>query len=382
MAVANTPLTHDLLQIKKDLKNKLDSKPSNHLVESNLMLDERNLIHSIHSHTKDLNTDNVTRTQAYFEFYTHYPEIQWALLGHLVSRNGGWNMTDLKGEYLSKLLSDKDQEDFFMFLERGNWLIFQDVYPQFLLYEESLKRKKPLFHLLPYFHVSAFMEPLWNHFWTSRNRYLLAIALVVNEQSYLEQHVMQNKQFQSKIIQSIEFNLQELLSLNHILFPIDSPFEKAKLVGQTLNHFTSLHERILLGKRLYSLLFDDEERLTNILKWAKFNPHTGSRKDYWPHVFNDVKETLPGRVYNPQIKDCSLKQGVCRLFSPKLQYAWQNVEHTDASPSDWFKELNALDYLKKPFKNVNGEIQHAYCKTLETLGFAIFTKKAIFHRKQ
>lgn len=45
----------------------------------------------------------------------------------MVSRNGGWNMTDLKGELLSHLLSESEQNDFFQFLERGNWLIFQDV---------------------------------------------------------------------------------------------------------------------------------------------------------------------------------------------------------------------------------------------------------------
>ncbi len=87
----------------------------------------------------------MTRTRAYYQFYKRYPEIHWALLGHMVSRNGGWNMTDLKGDLYTKLLSEKDQFTFFSFLERGNWLIFQDVYPQFLLYEQSVKKSKNLF---------------------------------------------------------------------------------------------------------------------------------------------------------------------------------------------------------------------------------------------
>ncbi|WLD91685.1 DUF2515 family protein [Alkalihalobacillus sp. AL-G] len=362
------------------MKNKLDSPK--HLNESHLTSDEQRLVDTINNKTNTLNLNNVTRTQSYIEFYLDHPEIQWALLGHLVSRNGGWNMTDLKGEYLSKLLSEKEQDDFFMFLERGNWLIFQDVYPQFLLYEESLKSNRPLFHLLPYLQVSAFMEPVWNYFWCFGDRYTLAIALVINEQSYLEQRVMKNKQFKSNVIESIEFSLQDLLSLNHILFPVFAMFAKTRLVGQSLHYFTSLHERILLGKRLYSVLFDDEERLRNILNWAKRNPHTGSRKDYWVHLFNDVKETLPGRLYNPQIKDCKLKQGASKIFSPQLQYAWPNVKHLSASTEDWFKDFSAADYLKTQYIHVDGEIEHAYCKSLETLSFTVFTKKAIFFRKR
>ncbi|WCK52537.1 DUF2515 family protein [Aneurinibacillus sp. Ricciae_BoGa-3] len=86
------------------------------------------------------NVNNITRTISYYDFYCRHPEIHWAFLGHMVSRNGGWNMTDLKGELLSRLLTEQEQKHFFHFLERGNWLIFQDVFPQFLLYEESLKR--------------------------------------------------------------------------------------------------------------------------------------------------------------------------------------------------------------------------------------------------
>lgn len=82
------------------------------------------LVDAIREQTRQHNRNNVTRTMAYLQFYLRHPEIHWALLGHMVSRNGGWNMTDIKGELLSRLLSRKEQEDFFAFLERGNWLIF------------------------------------------------------------------------------------------------------------------------------------------------------------------------------------------------------------------------------------------------------------------
>lgn len=123
---------------------------------------------------------------AYFDFYQKHPEIHWAFLGHMVSRNGGWNMTDLKGDLLTRLLTNKERDAYFTFLERGNWLIFQDAYPQFLLYGESLKRNKPLFYLLPALDISSFMESVWNYFWKRRDSYILTIALVINEQNYLE----------------------------------------------------------------------------------------------------------------------------------------------------------------------------------------------------
>jgi len=73
------------------------------------------LIQQIRRHTAELNTNNVTRTKAYLDFYHLHPEIHWAFLGHMVSRNGGWSMTDLKGELLSRLLSEKDKQSFFCF---------------------------------------------------------------------------------------------------------------------------------------------------------------------------------------------------------------------------------------------------------------------------
>lgn len=111
----------------------------------NLSSEEQKLIQRINIQTSLLNKNNVTRTKAYLDFYQAHPEIHWAFLGHMVSRNGGWNMTDLRGDLLSGLLTKNEKKSYFAFLERGNWLIFQDAYPQFLLYEESLARKNRCF---------------------------------------------------------------------------------------------------------------------------------------------------------------------------------------------------------------------------------------------
>ena len=157
-----------------------------------LTKEDQGLFERIRRETQELNLNNVTRTKAYFDIYQKHPEIHWAFLGHMVSRNGGWNMTDLKGDLLTRLLTKKERNDYFNFLERGNWLIFQDAYPQFLLYGESLKRGKPLFYLLPYLNISTFMETIWNYFWRSPDPYILTMALVINEQNYLEKRVIQN----------------------------------------------------------------------------------------------------------------------------------------------------------------------------------------------
>jgi hypothetical protein len=331
------------------------------------------LLNKIRLVTQDNNLNNVTRTKAYLEFYLRHPEIHWAFLGHMVSRNGGWNMTDLKGEFLTKLLSKKEKESFFHFLERGNWLIFQDVYPQFLLYDESLKLNRPLFYLLPQLNVSIFMETVWNYFWRVRDTYILCIALVINEQSYLEQRVIQNPEYQKEVLTKVEFQLQDWLSFNQILFPS----EGMNLKGQTLHQFQSLRERIFVGKRLYAVLLKNKDFNRQALGWAKSHPHTGSRKDYWPHLFNFVNEGTPGISYPLRIKSCRLRHGARRIYSPKLEYVWKNVSHPKAEPGDWFKDTTVVDYLEDDIEMMDGEIQSEYCKTLERLEIAALAKKTI-----
>jgi hypothetical protein len=358
--------------IKDELKVKMKKVgiiDANHLTK-----EEKGILDRIKSTTRELNQNNVTRTKAYFDIYQRHPEIHWAFLGHMVSRNGGWNMTDLKGELLTRLLTKKERNDIFTFLERGNWLIFQDAYPQFLLYTESLKRNKPLFYMLPYLNISAFMETIWNYFWRKPDSYILTIALVINEQNYLESRVIQNPNYQKDVLNTVEFKLQDVLSFNHILFP----YRKKSLAGQTLHQFQSLHERILLGKRLYAVLFQKEELLNQVVQWAKEHRHTGSRKDYWPHIFNHVNEGIPGIPYQLRLSACKLKWGAKRIYSPGLTSAWKNVHHQEAEKGDWFSDWQVANYLSELSETqINGEIEYEYCKTLERLELAAFAKKVI-----
>ena len=342
-------------------------------ISNELTFSEQELLNKIRRMTGEHNLNNVTRTKAYLDFYLRHPEIHWAFLGHMVSRNGGWNMTDLKGEFLSKLLSRKEQESFFHFLERGNWLIFQDIYPQFLLYDESLKQNRPLFYLLPRLNISMFMETIWNYFWKVRDTYILCIALVINEQSYLEQRVVQNPHFQKEIFNNIGFHLQNWLPLNQVIFPSGGNYVK----GQTLHQFQSLHERISLGKALYAVLFKNTSFHRQSLDWAKSHPHTGSRKDYWPHVFNNVNEGLPGITYPLRLYACRLRKGARKFYSPKIEHAWKNVSQPESEPGDWFQDVSVVDYLEDDLEMMDGEIKKEYCKTLELLEAAALAKKTI-----
>jgi hypothetical protein len=220
------------------------------------------------------------------------------------------------------------------------------------------------------------MEAVWSYFWKNQLTSLLTIAFIINEQSYLEKRVIQNPLYKNEVFNTVEFKLQDLLSFNHILFP----YMKNKvlhLAGQTLHQFDSLHERILLGKRLYAILFDDREILENSQRWAKNTPHTGSRKDYWPHIFNNVHEGVPGKNYQLRLKFCTLRPGANRFYSPSLIYTWKNVKHVEAEQGDWFRDCSVLEYFDELNETVNGEIGNDYCKTLERLELAALAKKAI-----
>lgn len=370
-------LSEHLIPFREQLKKKQDIPPMPQ-EQSSLPNRDLALLKQIKARTAFLNRNNVTRTMAYLDFYLHFPEIHWAFLGHVVSRNGGWNMTDLKGDLLSKLLNEQRREDYFHFLERGNWLIFQDVYPQFLLYAECIRQNKNLFYLLPFLHVSVFMEVAWNDFWKRGDGYTLAIAQVINEQSYLEERVVKKPVYKEKVLYTLEFLLQELLSFNHILFPYTEPGREGgtALAGITLDYFSSLHERIVLGKHLYSLLFTDRQMWRKVLQWCISQPHTGSRKDYWPHLFNDVHEGLPGALYK-RLKKCQLKKGMPRFFSPKLEFAWKNVVHEVAEKDDWFNRWDVVYYLEKDNGKKSWDIEGDYCETLENLELAAMAKKAL-----
>ncbi|WP_139488785.1 DUF2515 family protein [Brevibacillus dissolubilis] len=310
------------------------------------------LIHHIRQTTNQLNRNNVTRTQAYLDFYLRHPEIEWALLAHMVSRNGGYGMTDLRGDWLPRLMPEHELQAFFAFLERCNWLIFHDAYAQLLLYEQMKKTGEDLSFLIPSLHVSCFMEPIWRDFWQTRDSRKLTWALIINEQQYIEQRVVQHPFYQEEVLSTFAFQAQAVLSLNQVFFPYrdhpDDPY--LKLIGLDVHHFRSLPKRIQVGKTLYHILFTDKPRLAKIVQFARTTPHTGSRADYWPHLFSKIrrprKEGSRLEDYIERFDGDKLIPGRDKVYSPILTFAWKDTQQAPADGVDWFRDDKWFDALK------------------------------------
>lgn len=303
-------------------------KHHNEALPSHLNRQERHIILSIRDETKKHNRNNITRTAAYLDFYRQHPDVHWAFLAHMVSRNGGWSMTDVKGSLLTRILSEKTAQSFFHMFERGNELIFHDAYPQLRLFAESTRLAKPFFHLLPYFGVSRFMVPMWQHYWEQHDIPILTTALIVNEQQYIEQRIIQHPHYRRTVLHTAAFKMQTGFDFNQVVFPSeDSP--TPPLIGRTVHRFPNMAHRIKTGRHLYHMLFHPHF-YRSIYTWAIHHPHTGSRADYWPKFFtaSEKKASQTSQSHSPVLRD-----------------VWPNVLHRPSEPGDWYSRLNPLSAI-------------------------------------
>ncbi len=308
--------------------------------------DER-LVRQIRRETDVRNRNNITRTQAYWEVYDRSRELHWALLAHMVSRNGGYQMTDLKGDLIARAMEAGEHERFFQFLERANRSIFGDAYPQLLLYEASRKQGRPLFHLLPCFAVSRFMRIIWERYWARGDEELLTIALVINEQNMVEQHVVQQERFKP-VIESFEFQAQTYLNLTQVIFPYLTEENRTELAGCVVDTFLSLTERIDTGRRLYAILFGIPEVHAGVVRFAKRTPHTASRADYFRHLYTAERSQpcLLSERYDPRVEGDALRPGAKPIYSPSLWASWPDVpDRTGGSEADWCRSTAAAVQL-------------------------------------
>lgn len=305
---------------------------------------ETELLHSIQERTARCNRNNVTRTQAYWDMYRRHPELHWALLAHMVSRNGGWNMTDLQGGLLPGLLSWQQREDTFWLLERANAFIFGDAYPQLLLYEAGKRAGRDLSYLLPALGVSRFMFPAWRIFWRDRDAALLTVSLIINEQHYIERRVVQHPELSERVVQASFFELQSLLQLNQVIFPYAAWPQPLRLAGLILENFGHLEERIEFGKQLYALLFAVPEVHQGVVRFARAVRHSGSRADYAPHLFAPGQAEGAGSNGGEASGAADRRQDAGRLIlSPMLSQAWPDRPLERPVPGDWFAGLGDVE---------------------------------------
>lgn len=339
---------------------------------------ELQLIEEIRAETARLNRNNVTRTEAYRLVYARHEELHWAMLAHLVSRNGGWNMTDLQGEWLPHLLPEDKREVVFQFLERANSLIFQDAYPQLLLYEASLREGHPLFHLLPAFGVSRFMLPVWQQFWLRRDSVPLTIALIVNEQNYIELRIVKNTYFREKVLHTLFFGMQSLLQLNAVVFPYGKTGEEMRLAGLILERFESLQERIEFGKRLYAMVFGVPRIRAGALAFAGMVRHSGSRADYAPRLFARIRREPPQALYKERLSGGQLSPGAAPLYSPELGAAWPDREVTPPEVGDWYRQAaDIAPYFRKLPLPHSFEITNEYGLLLNKIELAVLAAQQL-----
>ncbi|MDZ5474654.1 DUF2515 family protein [Bacillus sp. 31A1R] len=280
---------------------------------------ERKIIEDIKREIKINNKNNVTRTSAYFKYFVNNKELHWAFLAHMVSRNGGYYMTDIKSFFLDDLIPLKDRDKYFLFLEQCNSYIFQDAFPQLLLYEYSKKYSRSLFHLLKAFHVSSFMYPFWELFLSEKNSQVITIAMIINEQKMIERRIIEGIYHSKTILDELPFLLQEELGFTTVLFPYKWTKKKTtyRLCGQVIKGFAKVEERIQTGKRLYRILFSEGANKTSY-QFAEQTKHSGSRADYWDWLFSDTTG-----------KDS-------KLYSPRLEEAWPNMPTQLKQKSDWY----------------------------------------------
>lgn len=249
---------------------------------------EKKIISYINEIVQKGNIDNISRTQYYYRFYVRNPEIEWSFLASMVSRNAGWNMTDLQGLWLPHILPFKLREQLFMTYERANWLIFLDAFPQLLLHELSKRYETSLFHLLKRFHVSRFMQKEWERFWKTKDSKRLMTALIINEQHVIQKPVINQPFYKKKVFHAIPYVLQDWLHYSTVLFPMVT----GELYGFSVHDFSDINERIHLGKRLAWLLFHPDY-YPHFKRFSEQTEHTGSRYDYEQYFSSENSRGTP-----------------------------------------------------------------------------------------
>ncbi|MFC4184011.1 DUF2515 domain-containing protein [Saccharococcus thermophilus] len=316
--------------------------------------EERQIVNDIRQKTAKYNRNNITRTAAYFDFFQRHREVHWAFLAHIVSRNGGWNMTDLRGNLVPRLLPKKQINPLFLFLERANALIFHDAYPQLLLYEKSKQNKKPLFHLLRSFSVSSFMKPFWEYFWETKDSPVITVALIINEQQYIQKRVIENPFFQTHVLSTMPFIVEQWLGFNDVLIPYKTG-RRIRLAGTTVRDFADVHHRIHIGKTLYSILFFEKRLTKRAYQFAQETAHTGSRADFWPQLFST------------EATDSS------RIYSPRLETVWPDISHSFSDCRDWFTDKTIIKMMENIPAVDRKDITANYMHDMEMLRTAAIT---------
>ncbi|MEO0536134.1 MAG: DUF2515 family protein [Cyanobacteria bacterium P01_A01_bin.123] len=276
--------------------------------------------HSTLARRKYFGLNNPRRTDYYLAYWQKHPEITWALLANLVSRNTGWMMSDLVRASKFTPHSPKipgfppaHYQAFFAFLETGNFLIFRDVFPQLEAYDWAKRhpgQSDDFFNALQAdseFEADPFMIKHWqvffnqaknNHWfpenWQEPAVQRLAFAQVANEQNQIHDRLVHDPQHRylgclfSWITQKI-FIATTQLDLMKICFPVarsETDPTTDHVLTYTLYDFNPYANRVNFGRDLYVELFGDATRRKRVIASALAHPRfRGSRAQYNPQNY-------------------------------------------------------------------------------------------------
>ena len=337
--------------ITKQIVDKYLNRRKTHTATTKHELD---LIRHIKQETMSRNLDNISRTRSYGEFYDRNKEIRWSFLASMVSRNAGWNMTDLEGAWFPQVLDKETRKTFFMTYEKANWLIFNDAYPQLLLYELSKKLRTPLFYLLKECSVSLFMEIQWERYWELGNGDLLVTSQIINEQNVIQKPVIEHPIYKKKVFSSFVFRVQDWLHFSSVLFPTIN----GELYGFSVHDFRKVTSRIELGKRLAWLLFH-KEYYCLFYRFSKKTEHTGSRYDYEQYFATK------------KLRD-----------TPYLRTTFPLIDHRVSRQNEWFhRGINLGKWYSPINQQQNFELTSWYRKKQRQLQLGISIEK-LFKKEQ
>lgn len=330
---------------------------------------------------RKLNLNNITRTNYYLQFWQAYPEIPWALLAHLVSRNAGYQMSDIARYKEQTILAMAAANVYpalptssidgvalgltaasFALLEEGNFLIFRDIYPQLEAYALA-KQNPPVFDVIfdalaqdsANFDIDQFAVDQWKEFfnaaqgsafflpnwWESSQVQQHSFALICNEQNQIEDRLVNDPNHRylgwgawpvGKLVQFFNY-----LGWTRLAFPeatSGTNVDASKLLRYVVTDFSDLDVRISVGRDLYMNLFwVDGVRRDQVVAWATGHPdHRGSRTDYNATDYStDWISVIPGgRIYSPTVVDCP---GYSGAWPVDASTTWPgSVLHADPIP--------------------------------------------------
>jgi hypothetical protein len=221
------------------------------------------------------NRDNVSRTESYLELYAlcraYGVELPWVLMAHLVSRNAGYLMTDLAETRAGSLFTREALDELFSFLERANFLIFDDAWHHAV--HHTLGRASALDERTP-----RFMREAWARYEDAAAREItpalerqLVLDLVTNEQNLIEARVVHNARF-ARARAMIAFFEDAQVDGAIVL-----PLTRARI---RVGAFAKLEKRIDAGRRIFDEVLAERAGRDAMFAWAVAHPHTGSRTAY------------------------------------------------------------------------------------------------------